>query len=302
MADKRKGDRRPVVAQIDSADFLLNFQEALKDNDVCKSLNNALDFSKISKEIALEVGKQIKVLKEELNKKDVEIGNLTQRCNDLEKRNDDLEQYTRKNSLRFAGLEQPENENPTDTVMQVCNSLLKVQPPIEPSDIDNAHRLGEGTPRALIVKFTNFRARRRVFEAKRRLKDINKLRKSGKGGTLYPKFPDQPSESQAPAVFQDAEESQDDDTPAKTPSDDAPTDDDPPDDPQSPKAPPASLPPIFVNEDLTRARNHLLYQARLLKKEMKISDAWSFEGRIRIKDMRNVVHRIDSVSALDIFR
>ena len=247
----------PVIAQIDPVDFLLILKEALKDKDVCKSLNAALDFSVISKEIALEVGKQIKVLKEDLAKKDTEIKNLKTRCDDLEKRNDALEQYTRENSLRFAGLEEIDNENPTETVIQACNSLLKVKPPIEAGDIDNAHRLGEGTPRALIVKFTNFRARRRVFEAKRNLKNPNKLRKAGRGGALYPK-PADATVTPAPVALDDDST---DPTTEPTPADPDATD---------PKMNNV-LPPIFVNEDLTKARNNLLYEARLLKREMKVA-------------------------------
>ena len=76
---------------------------------------------------------------------------------------EELEQYTRKNSLRFSGLEECDNENPTDTVLKVCNDLIKLETPVEVSDIDNAHRLGDASPRAFIVKFTSYRVRRRVF-------------------------------------------------------------------------------------------------------------------------------------------
>ena len=47
-----------------------------------------------------------------------------------------------------------------------------------------------------------------------------------------------------------------------------------------------------MNEDLTRARSRLLYQARQLKKAKKILDAWSVDGRILVKDKAEKIHLI----------
>ena len=53
-----------------------------------------------------------------------------------------------------------------------------------------------------------------------------------------------------------------------------------------------TMPDIYINEDLTRARATLLYKARKAKREKGIADCWSFDGRIIIKDVRGKVHTI----------
>ena len=40
---------------------------------------------------------------------------------------------------------------------------------------------------------------------------------------------------------------------------------------------------IFVNEDLTKHRNKLAYLGRQLKKESKIVDTWTFDGKVLVK-------------------
>ena len=49
---------------------------------------------------------------------------------------------------------------------------------MEQADIDRSHRVGKpnpttSTPRGIIVKFTNYRARNRLYKAKTRLKDLD---------------------------------------------------------------------------------------------------------------------------------
>lgn len=56
---------------------------------------------------------------------------------------------------------------------------------------------------------------------------------------------------------------------------------------------------IFLNEDLTRKRSLLLYQARQLKKRKRINDCWSFDGQVLIKDIRGKVTPINSQHELD---
>ena len=53
-----------------------------------------------------------------------------------------------------------------------------------------------------------------------------------------------------------------------------------------------TMPDIYINEDLTRARAMLLYKARKAKREKGVADCWSFDGRIIIKDVRGKVHTI----------
>ena len=48
---------------------------------------------------------------------------------------------------------------------------------------------------------------------------------------------------------------------------------------------------VYINKDLTKKRNKLLYEARKLVKVSRINSAWSSDGIILIKDRDNKVHR-----------
>ena len=54
---------------------------------------------------------------------------------------------------------------------------------------------------------------------------------------------------------------------------------------------------VYINEDLTKFRNELLYQARKLVKAKCLLGAWSADGNILVRD-DNKVHRITSESDL----
>jgi exosome complex exonuclease DIS3/RRP44 len=55
---------------------------------------------------------------------------------------------------------------------------------------------------------------------------------------------------------------------------------------------------VFINEDLTRTRAHLLWLARKKKYEKSITDCWSFNGRVLIKDLQNKVKLIKTPNDL----
>ena len=60
-----------------------------------------------------------------------------------------------------------------------------------------------------------------------------------------------------------------------------------------------STTPIFINEDLTRTRSHLLYKARCLKRDGKLEDCWSSDGTILIKDNANKIFPISNITQLE---
>ena len=49
-----------------------------------------------------------------------------------------------------------------------------------------------------------------------------------------------------------------------------------------------AMPNIYINEDLTQVRSALLFKARSLKREKRLTDCWSYDGRIVVKDNRRV--------------
>ena len=55
---------------------------------------------------------------------------------------------------------------------------------------------------------------------------------------------------------------------------------------------------VFLNEDLTKPRNTLLYHARQLAKDKKIDSAWSSDGTILIKNNLDNIVRINHTGQL----
>ena len=77
---------------------------------------------------------------------------------------DSLEQYGRRNNLRISGVPEPklepeEVEDTTATIVDLANSALKLDPPLQVSDVEVSHRLKkprnakDGDPRPIIVRF-----------------------------------------------------------------------------------------------------------------------------------------------------
>ena len=60
-------------------------------------------------------------------------------------------------------------------------------------------------------------------------------------------------------------------------------------------------PGVYFSEDLTRTRARLLFLSRRSKKEKKILDAWSSDGKVLIKDNAGRIHHIVTASDLRSF-
>ena len=53
---------------------------------------------------------------------------------------------------------------------------------------------------------------------------------------------------------------------------------------------------VWINEDLTKSRAEMLWRARAAKKDRKIVDCWSSDGRIMIKKSGGEIVQIRRVS------
>ena len=308
------------MAQLTPSEFTMALIEALRDATVIATLNQAIDRDAISNSVSVEVGKHIKDLKNQLAVKNQEIAELKKKYSDLEVKCDALEQYTRKRSLRIDGMPEQPDENSHEVVLDVCNNVLQLQPPVLLQDIDNSHRLNpvapraDGRPRTLLVKFTNYRVRQRILQARGRLKQVNACKQYQRP---------QPAPAEPPAGADDdvtsdaavtepgappgAQASRPDAADGMAPPSTQAPDVEPPAADQA--CPPARryvtipLPhPIFLNEDLSRARSLLSFDARKLKRDGKIEDTWVFDGRIKVKTNNKVVVNIDRKEELDKFR
>lgn len=245
---------------MNAKEFSRALLSALKDDDVNHALHrHSTDSMKseilpimdaianLRKEIKADFGEQmnnlrqtVASLKDIITKKDETIASLEKRVEALEQSQDDLEQYSRRNSVRLSGLVENKKEDTAALAIDVLNDRMKLTPPLTINELDRVHRVGkpsaetEAKPRAILMKFSTYRSKQRVHSAKRH---------------LY---------------------TEDDD-----------------------------LPKLFLNEDLTRRRSELLWEARKLKKDGRIQDAWSANGTLLLKDNRNAVVTFKSLKELN---
>ncbi|XP_054266933.1 protein unc-13 homolog C-like [Macrosteles quadrilineatus] len=107
----------------------------------------------------------------ELLKKIEEVNNR------LVERTDDLEQYLRRDNIRIFGVKETKDEITDEIVVKLCREKLGVE--LSKDAISRSHRVGKlQTPgddgrerhRPIIVRFSTYRARRTVFDVKKRLK------------------------------------------------------------------------------------------------------------------------------------
>ncbi|ELU01331.1 hypothetical protein CAPTEDRAFT_187669 [Capitella teleta] len=167
----------------------------------------------------------IESLKTDLKRRDDRIDHLETRLEELEERNDTLEQYTRRNSVRINGISESAAEDCENKVLSTFNEKMSLSPLMTMVSIDRMHRIGKPVPgkhRSIIVKFATYHQCKRVLSKRSSLRGSD----------------------------------------------------------------------IFINEDLTKHRNNLLYIARQFKKKGGITDCWSYDGRILIKDNKNLIREI----------
>ena len=86
---------------------------------------------------------------------------------------DRQEQYSRRNCLLVHGVEEKNNEDTDQEIINIVKNDLGEEITIH--DIDRTHRLGKrkldnNVSRPIIVKFTRYNVRNRIFKTKKKLK------------------------------------------------------------------------------------------------------------------------------------
>ena len=99
---------------------------------------------------------------------------MSQEIDELKKAADSQEQYTSRNCLLVHGIEEKNNENTDDTVITFIKDNLGTD--INLDDLDGSHRLGKPKQEAkkhrpIIVKFSRYNVRSKVFDNKKNLKE-----------------------------------------------------------------------------------------------------------------------------------
>ena len=189
----------------------------------------------------------------------------------LKQEQDNLEQYTRRNTLCISGLPEKPYEDVASRALKLFNRKMKV--PITINDIDRAHRFGkkkDDRPRGIMVKFATYRARSSVFRAKACLYPG--------GASRAPTW----SAADAAGLAPDAEQ--------------------PP--PEGDTSDPVEedlleFRNIFISEDLTGPRQFLLWQARLARRARALKRCWSHDGQVLVEDKNGKVHPINTPTDLE---
>ena len=97
---------------------------------------------------------------------------LEEKVNELSLMHDDLEQYTRKFNLEIYGIPE-ESEEDTEQIILDLAKCLNVDLVLE--DVDISHRVKKGNiqPRPIIVIFSNYYSKERMYHNRRKLRRVN---------------------------------------------------------------------------------------------------------------------------------
>lgn len=160
-----------VITQVfDSPEFEDKLQSCL-DRVVSKKMDEILDRLETHAGKIHDVEVAVEKQSKEMQQIKTKISMLEDRCDRSLKEINELEQYSRRNCLRVFGIEEKEAENTNDIIGKVASKYLGIE--LNPTDIDRSHRVGKNdqrSPRAIIVKFSNYEARNRFIKNRRKLK------------------------------------------------------------------------------------------------------------------------------------
>ena len=82
---------------------------------------------------------------------------------------DDLEQYTRKNSLEIHGVPEPAYTSTEEVVLKLAGAI---NVDINPEDIEISLKLNRKGVKPIIVKFQNHKVQSRLYKARTKLKNV----------------------------------------------------------------------------------------------------------------------------------
>ena len=253
-------DADPIGVTTEKAEeFVQLFLHALGNKDIAIKLRAAMG---VSQQLA-GLQQEVHALRTELASKDARIETLQKKVDAIELQQDELEQYSRRNSVRLSGLNEEADEDVVKGVLVTLNNVMGITPPIDISEIDRLHRVGKpeaNRTRPVLIKFATYRSKRRVLEKRRFLNPAKRTeaRQSLRDVMIGPE-----TEDEAKANHIEKQGSR-----------------------------------LFLNDDLTRSRAQLLYECRQAKKKQLITDCWSYDGSIIVKTLTNKILSIKTSSDL----
>ena len=166
-------------------EFVRMFLHALQNDEIARSLREAVGVHEQLATLHREVTSIRAVVKE----REATIDTLHKEVVTLKQHHDELEQYSRRNSVRLSGLPEMQNENVVDLVMKVINEDMAVTPPLAIEEIDRIHRVGKqdgGRPRPILIKFATYRSQRRVISERKFLNPQKRTERRQTLGEMLP--------------------------------------------------------------------------------------------------------------------
>ena len=112
-----------------------------------------------------------------INRKDAQIDELRERVVTMEEKCDDLEQYSRRNTIRIRGVPEAVHEDTDSVVRELAARKLDVK--LEPSNFVRSHRVGRKTeeqanrPRDIIARFTTHNVKVEILRNAKKLRGTN---------------------------------------------------------------------------------------------------------------------------------
>ena len=283
-----RGRLRSLMESTDMEAFTKSFLAALEDVNVIErfrlilqpSITEKLDpATRVLQETVKDLQQTVGSLQSSIKRKDEEIEGLRREVIDLKARADDLEQHSRRASIRVFGIPEDTPGTTDQKLLHLCNQAMQLQPPLTLEDIEVSHRVGrieaassqpkdgETTtvikPRPIIVKFVSRRTKARVMADRKNLKRIGKSNR----------HPD--DDNSEDTVFTDGDTTED-----------------------LARIYPR---PVFVWDDLTKDRARLAFKARELKRQGRIQDTWVHDCSILVKDSVGRISKISQPNDLQKF-
>ena len=143
----------------------------LEDKEVIKQFRDVTGFQNIQDSVN-SLSRNIDNLKKTIEAKDVVITAIKEEVKTLNHKVDEIEQYSRRNSVRVTGIPVNENEDIGERVLEMINNRIKIKPPVQPHELDRVYHVGrlqEHKTRAVLIKFVTYASRHRVYSERWRL-------------------------------------------------------------------------------------------------------------------------------------
>lgn len=133
-------------------------------------LTKSLEFTQAE---VLDLKREADHLKKSNSDSQAKIQDYIMKTNDLEKRFNYQEDYSRRNNLRISGLEEPQNNETWEQTTTRVSELFINKLQLPAMNLERAHRVGPASssrPRTVVVRFERFGDRETVIRNARKLK------------------------------------------------------------------------------------------------------------------------------------